>query len=396
MWRSRGGVIPRLPIGSTMQGAAAALKALHPAADVGPQRWPDHATQNSVVIQNTDVYLVPPPINRDGEETWNLNLYLVPFTDNTCLTTRYWTNPVSVNKPDNPSLEDFSKSDCVTLYSSPWNKTNSYPQDDYMSARVTARSLTVDLVASGLYDQGVLYAGQMTLDVKPLPARSTTVTEVLAKLKELGIVKSTAAADELDSETVDETANLEVFQAMPDTPQQLMQADPKAYMSIAKNGVYIPLRHQSQTLPYEECSQEYQLVCGNPTDPTGRWGHHVMHGNAWQLGVVMLRGIDYRASVSMKIITCLELAPKADSSLARLVQAAPTLDQDCLDKVQEVMCRMPHAFPSKANALGTIVAHIAEALGDSGIPIVSQIGKGVVGVNRALGGAPVKFLDSIF
>lgn len=53
-------------------------------------------------------------------------------------------------------------------------------------------------------------------------------------------------------------------------------------------------------------------------------------------------------------------------------------------------------MPSSYNVLGSIVDLIAQALGSSGIPVISTIANGARSVNRALGGAGTKFLDGIF
>lgn len=401
IWKANSNVVPPdlvALLGSTAAGRAAAFKALHPASEtVSAQQWPDHNTENTVVFQNTDVFDIPPP--SDVKTSWSVIIVLTAFPDARAWIVRFTDTPKTPNEPQGDSTSQGTwDTNFTAIYSKPWfykADAGVYPGDDYTGIRVTAASGTFDLNASALNDAGTVFAGQFRADVdnraqKP-PSKEEIMEMVMAKLKELELVKDPPndAEDQVDAgPPVSETGEAIVYQDLPDTPTGIMQGDPKAYMAKAKEGVYIPLRHSQPNLPFRDCSIALKATPRNPNTDSGIYWPAVTLANEFNWGIVYFSGISKDASVTGKLITCLEGMPRATSNLAKLVQPAPRLDQRAIDQVQEAMCKLPHAFPSSYNALGTIIHSILSAL--------NKGTSWLLGANKSLGGAPQKFLDSLF
>jgi len=407
------GVIPRgVRLGTTVNGRRAALKALHPAMEIGAHQWPDRNTADTVVLENLDVIDIPPPPAVEGAtmEKWHINIYLMPFPDNVALIARWWDgqdapdiNNVKYNQVRITGQTDLWSTTYTMIYSPPFDVLGEYPGDYFQQVRLVARSATIDLVASGLYDQGTVYGGQFGADIKPLPERAASIenrvlekmAKVITKAQRLEeseqkyslpelirAMKNMDAdlgleVDEADSAfPIDKTGFYTVYQELPNSFAELAQVDKKYYQNDAKFGVYMPLKHSATNdLDLEEAVQQYQLVPIYPGDQPARWGHHVMYGNSWQVGVVMFRNLLKEASLNAKLISDLEATPKATSIMAKLSRPAPALDQMAIDQTQEVMTRLPSAFPSEANTLGTILDQIGKFLAGSGIPLLDKVGQ---------------------
>lgn len=429
-----------LSLGSTQRGRHAAMKALHPASELGPAQWPDRNTANTVVIENRDIYAIPPPTGLGDNDTWNMNIYILPFPDCVALITRWKTGDsqplimeVVSTKVKVTGQDDMWSTPYTMIYSTPWDSLGTYPGNYFQSCRTTARSLTCELDASGLNNSGMLYAGQVGADIQAVPLSAKTVyTNVmqqvyagLAKLQqglplEVAFSQMTLtgefdsyvdATDSVESEVddpdgepdsrsrapgppIDKQGLYTVYQDLPDTFQQLGQVDPKWYQSTASEGVYLPLKHTATAdVDLEPCAQQYHLCPKIPTDTSNRWGHHVMYSRSWQVGIVMFRNLTKPASINAKFITDIEATAQATSIMAKLAVPPPPCDEKALLACQEVMAATQSAFPASANALGTIVKNIGKALGDAGIPIVSDLANTLT--QSQLGGGLLGLLDKL-
>lgn len=398
-------------LGKTHAGRMAAMQALHPASEqIGQWQWPDRNTAETIVMRNQDVISISAPGSQGSDKTWQMNIYILPTIDATALITRWWSTNADVNNFSGGvkivGSTDWEVADHNIWYSTPWNQEGSYPGNQLQNARLLARSLTANLVASGLYDQGTIYAGQFVPDIQIMPVGSEgmyeQIKDLIAKqiaaelakfVKDNGVDPSevtlesqlvqlepstfgSARVDVTDSHEppIGKTANATVFQDFPNTISEMVQNDKRYYQSDAKHGVYLPLKHAGNRSPeLQNASQQYMLHHGSPTGNS--WEHHVMFDDSFQLGVVMFRDLLPEAKVNMKMISVVEAVPYGSDLMAKVAKPPPQLDQDAIDAVQEVMARSQNAYPASANSLGTIVDHIASALAGSKIPVLSQIGK---------------------
>lgn len=427
-----------MPLGITEVGQLACIKALHPAADIGPQRWPDKTADNTVVLQNTDTWLVPS--SDPSVSTWDCCIWLTPFIDVPIIVTRH-PGPGGIVDPN----ENMTTGNTATwpreatflfFYSTPWdNGQHNHPGADYQTARITARSLTVNLVANATNNQGMVYAGQFSPNIKLMPevggpnfkSMANVVATLMHKLEvdadELNELDPEVGGSEIldyisdrmtklnldstdgtvraatlrDSPTGGQSGYRTVFQDWPFTAQQVVQMDPKNYVANADQGAYMTLRHASDVLEHTPTSTESYLSATVPHVTNSNTSEvNVLHSPGWTMGCILFQGLDGKASLNLKAITDLELTPRPDSQLAKFVEEAPPLDKIAIDHTRIAMGKLPSCFPADYNLLGQIVELIASALGSTNIPIVSSVAKGALAVNNATGGAGTRFLDGIF
>lgn len=386
-------VVPgNVRLGTTANGVRAAIKALDPAAEIGAAQWPDRNTADTCTMQNLDVVDIPPPTGITAGQAWDCNIFLTPFPDCPALIVRWvsGTSPPSVNKLNSADVKVTGQDDMWStthqmIYSPPWAALGNYPADYFQQIRLTARSATVELVAAGLYDQGTVYGGQFGADIKAVPLPASAIKDAIMADVRVYLQKnyqnksggeSPMDTDEVDKYTPDETGFYTVYQAFPETFQELAQLDKKYYQCDAKEGIYMPLKHSAATtMTLEECSQQYHLCPLKPTaSPNERWGHHVMYGQSWQVGVIMFRNLLSQAQLNLKLVSCVEATPIATSITAKFSEEAPKLDQEAIDNTQEVMCRLSSAHPASANVLGTLIDKIGSVLSGGG-GILGTIGK---------------------
>jgi hypothetical protein len=401
-------------LGSTKAGSGAALKALHPAWEAPAYQWPDRNTADTVTFQSTEPYnITANSLEGSEDKAWNCNIYLSSFVDNFALITR-WRDGETQPDPNqwkalDTQLNDFSgTAHYILLYSKPWDALGGYPADEFQAARVTARSVTLDLVASALANQGTIYAGQAQMDVQVQSLKvdaEAIIEEVLRRVRhqDLGETDSESESDfvhvrrGLRDFDIDKTNDFVVIQALPNTYDELTNLDTKWYQANACDGVYLPLRHSAASnVDMDNCSQQYHLCNGFPNqENTGRTGHHVMMGKSWQWGFVMIRGLDPIAKLNTKFINCIEAVALNTGLLAKMAKPAPPLDQEAIDRTQEIMCRLPSAFPASANFLGGLLDEVAGALAGF-IPGGELALKGLRGLDKMTGYKAKNWLDSIF
>lgn len=426
----------KMSLATTLPGKMAAAKALHPACNVGPQRWPDQAANETCVLQNTDVFTV----NRNtttGEEPWNLVCWITSFMDMPIITSSVvgsYANPMNDMNSGNTGTGQQPGKAYACHYSTQWanDDKSKHPGNDFQKGRITARSGTFDLVANATTNQGVVYACQFTPDQMLMPeVGGPSLTSLISKVAEQKMVEvlrrarlmedehssddGEADSDELlellttkfdrmafgpkkwASPSDDDTGYRYVFQNWPWNPQLVMQVSTSSYMAKACEGAYLPLKHASDTLQYYPCAAECYLSATVPhTTDSETSEMNVLPTGDWCQGVVIFAGLNPQAVVSIKMITALELAPRSDSQLAKFTEEAPPLDKMAQTHTRAAMGNMPDAFPARDNVLGGVVEWIAGALAMSGIPIVSQIAGAASTINRMTGGVATKWLDSEF
>lgn len=447
-----------MALGITAQGRLAAAKALHPACDLGPQRWPDKAANESVVLQNTDVFLIGAGSPHEGS-SWNAQFWVPTFLD-CCLIlatseANVWHDPVDnsdgMNRANTGTLaqQQAGNGHYAMLYSAPWDGgdgpptgTAKHPDNYYQSARITARSVTIDLVSNATSNQGVVYAGQFTPATTLMPWDKENVALSKEDVRKLVLDELTrlAKVDESDDEdnapsdgswtdggdedredpTVDDlvdkfdkvtlnrdvlrddplppegsqTGQRVVFQKWPINPQEIIQMSPGSYMAKADQGVYMVLKHSADVLQYASAANEAFLSPVYPHYTDNNTTHkNVLLTDGWNMGAISFAGLSPGAMLSVKVITCIEATARPDDILTKYTEDCPPLDKLAQDHTRAAMGKLPDAFPACDNVLGGIVKWIGDALAASGIPIVSQIAGFAGMMNRATGGKATTWLD---
>lgn len=401
--------IASMSLGTTLVGRLASAKALHPAGDVGPQCWPDKAANETVVLQNTDVFIVTKNGNATAEgETWNCQMWLTNFIDCPLISTS--VDSATGNRNPNDEMNNSNTGPGQTVgtnysfwYSSQWNTSDpeKHPNKDFQTARITGRSITVDLISNATTNQGMVYSSQFTPNLALMPeVGGPAITELITKLATLTfdkMIRERCLKDEgeaeLSAEDTDESDGIEwcskligkhllsgldapsgdqsgyrlVFQDFPWTIQQVMQNSPMNYMAKAEEGVYMPLKHASDTIPYAPTSVECYLSAVVPhTSDSQTTEMNVLRSEGWNMGAIFFAGLHNQATLSVKIITTLEMTARSDSQMAKFVREAPPLDKVAIDHTRAAMGNMPDAFPACDNALGGIADWIAAALEKAG------------------------------
>ncbi|UHM27691.1 MAG: hypothetical protein FDSTV1_gp4 [Fushun diaea subdola tombus-like virus 1] len=430
--------------GLTHEGNLAGLKALHPAHEIGPQRWPDKAATNTVVLQNTDVFnIVPHDDEKSG--TWRCQIWLTPFIDAPVIVCTSKDqdgpkNPVDDANDKNTGVGPTTSKKYRVVYSTQWDYhgTDKHPSRDYQSVRLTARSVTVDLIANATSNQGIVYAGQfvgqctlmpasggagvkrnrrkvdelasmfgelleLTYDETGLTPLNPDVKRLIDRLKRLRVQDPQpdppVAPDDDGDAPVEDAQNgyRWVFTDWPVTAAELVQEDPRSYKAKAEEGCYLPLRHCQDTLPYQTTDKECWLSARVPHsgENSQTTECNVLSTDGWTYGYIIFEGLSPNAVLSFKVISALEAQPNPESTVAKFTKTAPRLDKLAIDTVREAMGSMPSAYRAADNELGTILNWVSKALAQSGIPVISTIARGVQGVNNALGGAPQRWLDQL-
>lgn len=493
-------------LGSTANGKLAALKALHPAADIGPQRWPDKAANDTVLMQDTDTFVIG---NNGGvSATWTCQMWLTPFPDCVMIVTAI-DDPNALPDPQgmNASLcgrGQVSGKTYAFMYSQAYQDANKHPNQDFQQVRITASSVTVDLISNATTNQGMVYAAQFGSDIQLMPETGgpsfseqfaehmarvgqsekfkKMVTDMIADVFDLKpptkelmprITESTADNFEIvkykngssDEDTDDddddddeeqhpesevsalttafdhmsfgpkngpidyelikqqvmkadpnhtETKMLKhfllaraadrrrmaqlhapsggqsgyrvVFQNWPHTPQQVIQISPSSYMATAQQGVYMPLKHCSDTLPYTPTASEAYLSATVPHQTNSQTTEmNVLNTEGWNMGAIIFAGLHRDAKLAVKRITCKEAVPRADSNIAKFTEEAPPLDKLAQDQTRGAMGKGADAYPAKCNEDGTIVNLLLDAVAMAGVPIVSTIAGGLKALDNMTG-----------
>lgn len=426
------GALLQRVMGSTETGRLAGIKALHPASEVGPQRWPDKAANQTLVLQNTDVYTIRAPKLADGEKTWRMQGWVTNMLDNNFIavaesTKTSWINPQGNMNAANctKNVQDDTKT-YTFYYSSQWTG-DKHPNVDFQTCRITARSATLDLVANATTNQGVIYACNFTPNMMLMPVSGgpnllKAIREMTFNLwKELSLMKDVptdyedlGGGEEAIADLIDKFDRLSfgkagappsgkqaayrlVMQDWPWNPTQTMQLSPGSYMAKAEQGCYLPLKHASDELPYSNTAAECYLSAVVPHESdTQTTQMNVLGTEGWTMGAIMVDGLAVESSLTVKVITCIELTARSDSQLAKFVEEAPPLDKSAQEHVRAAMGALPDAYPAADNVLGGIVNWISGALEKSGVPLLSQAARLYSSMNRSAGGALGKALDGLF
>lgn len=404
----RGAVDPQLlrSLGDTPAGQLWALKAAHPNGE--------EVTASAGIPDHTAVPVVTPEfrssitITGDSLQTGNddVDIVMLSCSELAFMYRRYTSG--TVQKPEAgwvfvfyPALEVQNNSFTATGLTSGEKETVQYwttSLNDYGRTRAMYNGITVHLDAPTLADQGRLVAAQLPLEMR----EGTYQSGFAAKLAQDDIGETTALSSPIQAYTLP--------QGFPYTESSLFQATPGAVVWEAREGVYIPLRFREPVHLFEADRIETLFsvvredkttaaiqgtVFGNVPDAETR-NLTVGVPNNMLSSIILIRGIDKRANLQVKSRIGLESLVEGPTQVAPFQHASPILDKRAIDQVTRLSQASPQAYPACYNDFSAIlntikgvisgfVKPIAGALGDLGIPIISDVAGGINGIIGQLG-----------
>jgi len=255
-----------------------------------------------------------------------------------------------------------------------------YPTARPMCWRKAASSLTCYLNAAAVADQGTVYATQVSREYKPMECR-LAAGSVYGSGSDTGYPLYRACP-----------VNLPVAEA------DMMAVDPKVYMAPARAGVYLPLK------PFGDMEWQYPLhpmglpflprgttdiffpvspasagiasamectthALGKTLDPaTNQWTPVFWFGfpdrdsvgpadssfDEWNTGVVLFRGLDAAATVTLRVVDVIQQMPASSSIYRPFVKPPPLFEPRALELYFRTAEATPNAYPANYNSWGKI------------------------------------------
>jgi len=388
-------------LGNTEDGRKWAMAALHPCDEAGsvPNGIPDQTMETIVTpaLRNTSNIVYP---GAAVTGTWNLQIIVPPIPEIDYLW-RYqdttapgvWGSWRSVRPASFPGFADGT---ATTLGVAGYEKY-----------RMQARGLTFHHIASSTTNQGSLVAGQLNLlqndEYQPISGDGTN-----APVSGVNLARQTVIS-------------------APYSSQQLAQQDSLYTEWEARHGAYMPIRFRDPTNLFKRAASGLITAYTDGTTPTvypdsslsivssvdgGITGVNTiinspvatyvpLPGVPTQLqnvygasepfnmltGVLFFEGLDRSATVRVKSKTYLECTAALEGlAIQPFVHGSPCLDRQAIDTVALIGQVQAHAYYASYNDLSSILKSIWGALEtvgkpllgfarDSGIPVVSDVGK---------------------
>lgn len=260
---------------------------------------------------------------------------------------------------------------------------------NYPKARGMYCGVTVTFDAPALRDQGRLVAGQLPL-IRDLTGDSAEVADSTEPTPGFPDVKG----------------NFVKLGQIPLDEDELFQSTPGVVVHEAREGVYMPLRFNEPVQLFTDTTLKDSLGSAPPVlsfirpgatssvsfrGPGGSGGPIVNFGTEgvfnFLTGVILFRGIDRSANLSVKTRLGVEAQVERGTAVAPFQHASPPLDKMALDAVTYVSQSSPMAYPSCYNDFGAIMDVIKQVLGfvkkgakvgaGLGLPYVGAIGSGL-------------------
>jgi len=284
------------------------------------------------------------------------------------------------------------------------------PSTQPLAWRTTARSSTEYLVASDLNNQGTVTTGQYVTRIQPYNPGSVWGIPPTAAVYNLSIM-------EIPLNETNMTAmnpKVRVAPAKQGCYQPLYNAGPSFawargadFPQIAQDitfdtnkTMFLPIRGASANpfaaacvptilMPLDPTAgvansdwvsfggnalMAYPAVAGNPYT----WGY-----DNGMVGISLYRGISVTASITLKLITALELVPAPTSPIRQFVVPAANNDPRALQLYYDLVHDMPHTYPASSNFLSAVLGAVASLL-----PQVLPHIPGVISAVRGLFSGP--------
>jgi hypothetical protein len=358
-------------LGNTVSGAAWALKALHPAAKIQEELRgiPDADAYPCVIMEYEQVATIGPP----DSTTWSADVYGIPHP----------VHPMSY-KTQAGASRSIGGAVNATLVA------GATTYSDYTlrfaelchSYRMLYHSLTIDLDASGLSNNGTIVAAQFPMAIQKQNC-STFVTPSLRTQAHL-----------IDASWVQ------------NQPGKLISQLPGSFSGLATDGVYIPLKldptapwvntHEMQfVIQSEELSSNNYLtaagrVLRQPGSTTSSgdafpffssvgseppiaplipaygvdaqiFGDIVVPLQQKNMGVCSFYNLNPSAKLTVTMRWGVEMRVPPVSTLAPAMQPSSMVDTLALEAYSDLAASLPWAYPSSYNARGQLLGMIVGA-----------------------------------
>lgn len=250
-------------------------------------------------------------------------------------------------------------------------------RQEYTGYRQIFKGVTIEHNRSTLYDQGMVTAGQM----------------VVQSGRRTDVVPYFTVPDGADFGTLDKVPAY-VHEGIPVSDGDIIRWCPQATQWEAKKGIYMPMRYRDPTNLFD---MDEQLIAtanpnqGNVVDEVSTGALIVLKdiGDAKNalgdtavgfddrdinvlattgalanqaLGVIMFRGIDFRAQLVIKARCGVELVPKLNTKDSRNVLSPEEPDDVACKAVTGLFANMPVAYEHKYNSAGLLLGELAKLL----------------------------------
>jgi hypothetical protein len=394
-----GSALPMMgALGATRSGQMWALKHLHPNGEnvTSSAGIPDHTNIPVVTPEYRSNYVIG---GAGGPNNDNVDILVVGCMDLAFLYRRY---PVGAPPPGDAWIGVYYSSASGTgragtlqpapssVVTEPVNIAfiSGLSSLNYPRARGMYLGVTVTFDAPALRDQGRLVAGQLPL-----------VRNQMFDQAEVATVETPTTFVECSGTFVK-------LGEIPLDEDELFQATPGAIVHEAREGVYMPLRFNEPVQLYTDSTlvdsynpatllgftREGGIGTVTFRGPDGAGGL-VNYGTEglfnFLTGVILFRGIDAGANLSVKCRLGIEAQVERGTAVAPFQHASPPLDKMAIDTVTYVSQTSPMAYPSSYNDFGKILDVIKSVLGivKTGAGVAGKLGLPYVGaIESVLGG----------
>lgn len=339
-----------LPLATTPGGKQFCLKALHPSEHTVKSARVPGGNENSVAICCDMIHTVPiSGANSDVVVT------LAPsIVCPACVEVDDSLNPKVFTNMYNAA---FAGTAIVGATHTDTQNMLNYMNGKISKYRITSESVTVELIAPALADQGTVTAAQFNL-----PPRTTNFSECQA------------------SSTYTWSVDGYMYPDPPSSAQWLLGTS--AYTSKAREGAYLPLRinkfkwmdfndtclmmnvpqsmfftnprwqaplTQNVTFPYHENRTTVTQIADIPATPK-------LCGS--NFGMVHMAGLAANTAVRVRVRQVVEIVAPPSTTYAPLLEAPLPPDDHAMLMYQEVSARMADAYPASYNDLGKLFGTI--------------------------------------
>lgn len=363
-------------IGRTDSGRAWVEKAIHPPGMPLSRicGMPDNEAFPSTVVEmrNTNTVVAPTMVSTDT--TWNCLLLTLPGPEAPVLVWKWSATAVSptadmavgANRP-------------VILYNTNYNFTSWAL--DVSRWRMLYGSLTVELNAPEILNQGMVYCAQQRM--------------------EIGL----NGIENAQNNTIGLTAQQVLLSQLPTNPSLLAQISPGFYKQLAREGVFTVQGLAQPTNLYQAGAEVFATIgtAANHTPATGTYGCAPIGNRAvtwgspysccagvstnWSSSWVLFTGISQSATLELKSIHGYEMQAGVGSSFQLFVEPSAEPDSLAVDAYYSIRHGMADGYPAKFNFLGSLLSFIPAAISKiaswlaPAAPLIGQtIGQGLAGM----------------
>lgn len=325
-------------LGKTMSGRAWLEKAIHPPGSaIGPVRgMPDNEAYPSTVLEyrNTQTISTPNP----ADPTWNLLVLALPNAEVPYLFWRW-----SSSQPTPTLLTIPEEFDNPNYNFNNWD-------EDVSRWRQLYGSITAELNAPALSDQGMVYCAQQRLELTESVLREA----------------STAGRSLRPAQCV-------IIEQLPTQPNVLQQISPGFYKQRAKEGCFTTLGLCQPTNLYAPGTDVATFFGDTASFQTGAgiWSigsrleswegaptRRVQTGvsDNWSASWVLFQGVSNAGTIELKDIHGYEMQASFGSSFALFVQPSAPPDPDAVDAYYALRHGMQDGYPASYNLFGSLLA----------------------------------------